>query len=48
MANLTLAIPSKNPGGLDAEIDAHFGHCDLYTLVELDDGKITKVKEKNN
>lgn len=35
-----VAVPSDNPGGLDAGIGAHFGHCDLYTLVELKDGQV--------
>ena len=28
---IRIAIPSVQPGGLDAEVGAHFGHCDLYT-----------------
>jgi predicted Fe-Mo cluster-binding NifX family protein len=39
-----VAIPSANPGGLDAQLGAHFGHCDLYTLVSLEDGEIKEVK----
>ncbi len=39
-----IAIPSQNPGGLDAGLGAHFGHCDLYTLVTVDDGKVADVK----
>ncbi len=39
-----IAIPSTAPGGLGAPLGAHFGHCDLYTLVTADDGKISDVK----
>ena len=39
-----IAIPSAAPGGLDAPLGAHFGHCDLYTLVTAEDGKISEVK----
>ena len=35
-----VAIPSVNPGGLDAPLGAHFGHCDLYTLVRVEDGQV--------
>ena len=35
-----VAIPSVHPGGLDAPLGAHFGHCDLYTLVRVEDGQI--------
>lgn len=38
-----IAIPTSQPGGLDAALGAHFGHCDLYTLVTLADGAIQKV-----
>ncbi|MCE1237879.1 MAG: dinitrogenase iron-molybdenum cofactor biosynthesis protein [Hyphomicrobiales bacterium] len=36
----TIAVPSDAPGGLDASISAHFGHCDVFTLVEIEDGRI--------
>jgi predicted Fe-Mo cluster-binding NifX family protein len=39
-----IAIPSTNPGGLEAPIGAHFGHCDLYTLVSIDAGRIEEVR----
>ena len=38
-----VAVPSESPGGLNAGLGAHFGHCDLYTLVTLDDGKVSAV-----
>lgn len=40
---LKVAIPSNQPGGLDASISAHFGHCDLYTIVTLSDNDIGTV-----
>ncbi len=39
-----IAIPSTNPGGLDALLGAHFGHCDLYTLVSVVNGEINDVQ----
>jgi predicted Fe-Mo cluster-binding NifX family protein len=39
-----IAIPSTQPGGLDADLGAHFGHCDLYTLVTEENGQVTNVK----
>jgi predicted Fe-Mo cluster-binding NifX family protein len=39
-----IAIPSSQPGGLEAPIGAHFGHCDLYTLVTVDGDDIKDVK----
>jgi len=34
---MRVAIPTNNPGGLDAGRSAHFGHCDVFTVIELDD-----------
>ncbi len=39
-----VAVPSSHPGGLDAPLGAHFGHCDLYTLVTLEDKTIQSVQ----
>lgn len=39
-----VAIPSSHPGGLDAPLGAHFGHCDLYTLVCVQGAEITDVQ----
>ena len=43
MNSTIIAIPSSHPGGLDAALGAHFGHCDLYTLVKIADGKIEEI-----
>ena len=41
--NTLIAIPSAQPGGLEAAIGAHFGHCELYTLVSVENSKIKDV-----
>ena len=43
MNQTRIAIPSTLPGGLEAEVGAHFGHCEIYTLVDVKDGQITQV-----
>ena len=43
MQDLIVAIPSTHPGGLESALGAHFGHCDLYTLVKINDGKIQEI-----
>ena len=48
MDSFIVAIPSNNPGGMEAELSAHFGHCDVYTLVTVTDGQATDVKILNN
>ena len=42
--NKLIAVPSENPGGLEASLGAHFGHCELYTLVSVENGEIKEVK----
>ena len=39
-----IAVPSENPGGMDAAVGAHFGHCDCYTLVQLDKGQVADIR----
>jgi len=48
MDSIKVAIPSDNPGGLEAPVSAHFGHCDLYTIVEMDENGIKSVSTMDN
>ena len=48
MGRTTVAVPSENPGGLDAYRAGHFGHCDVFTLVEVNDGKVDSVTTAPN
>jgi predicted Fe-Mo cluster-binding NifX family protein len=41
--NTVIAVPSASPGGLEAPLGAHFGHCELYTMVAVEDGNISRV-----
>ena len=43
-----LAVPSNMPGGLDAGMGMHFGHCDIYTIVEIEDGAVKNVSTLEN
>ncbi|MDJ0783777.1 MAG: NifB/NifX family molybdenum-iron cluster-binding protein [Desulfosarcinaceae bacterium] len=38
-----IAVPSSTPGGTDAPLGAHFGHCDLYTLIYVADNTVKRV-----
>ncbi len=40
---MKIAVPTTNPGGIDAEISAHFGHCDVFTLITLEEKNIIQV-----
>lgn len=43
MSTVRIAIPSEGQGGLDGQRAGHFGHCDVFTLVDVEDGKIVEV-----
>jgi predicted Fe-Mo cluster-binding NifX family protein len=48
MKSTIVAIPSSHPGGLDSALGAHFGHCDLYTVVKIADGGVQEVRTLPN
>ncbi len=39
-----VAVPSEHPGGLDALLSGHFGHCDAFTLVTVEGDQVTDVE----
>lgn len=42
---MKIAIPTNNPGGMEASRSDHFGHCDVFTVVEVDgDNKVSSVE----
>ena len=38
---MKLAVPSVGKGGLDAQRSAHFGHADCFTILNIEDGKVS-------
>ena len=48
MKNGRIAIPSNGQGGLDGTRSGHFGHCDVFTLVDVENGEIKKVSILQN
>ncbi len=43
MKNGKIAIPSMADGGIDGKRSGHFGHCDVFTLVDVEDGNIKNI-----
>ncbi len=43
-----IAVPSVNPGGLESALMPHFGHCDVFTIVEMDEGQVKNVSTLPN
>lgn len=48
MLRKTVAIPSMHPGGLDATRSGHFGHCDVFTLIGVEEGEIRDISVVQN
>ncbi|MBC9783710.1 NifB/NifX family molybdenum-iron cluster-binding protein [Heliobacterium chlorum] len=40
MSKKRLAVPSVAPGGLSADCSGHFGRCDCFTVVDVEEGKV--------
>lgn len=38
-----IAVPSVDAGGLEGQRSGHFGHCDAFTLVDVEGGEIKQV-----
>ncbi|NOQ66946.1 MAG: dinitrogenase iron-molybdenum cofactor biosynthesis protein [Desulfobacterales bacterium] len=48
MDTTRIAVPSQSPGGLTGARSEHFGHCDLFTLVDISEGEITNIQTVDN
>ena len=40
MATIKLAVPTMGEAGLAAQRAGHFGHCDCFTIVTIEDGAV--------
>ena len=43
-----IAVPSNEKGGLDGQRSGHFGHCDVFTLIDVENGEIKNVTTIQN
>jgi predicted Fe-Mo cluster-binding NifX family protein len=43
MENGRIAIVNLAPGGMEGERSGHFGHCDVFTFVDVEAGEIKEV-----
>lgn len=43
MENGRIAVPSNGEGGLDGQRAGHFGHCDVFTLIDVENNEIKNV-----
>ena len=48
MENGRIAVPSLGNGGMDGQRAGHFGHCDVFTFVDVEAGKIKQVSTLSN
>ncbi|MBU2513542.1 NifB/NifX family molybdenum-iron cluster-binding protein [bacterium] len=48
MKNGRIAVPSLENGGLEGMRAGHFGHCDVFTLIDVENGEIKQVSTIQN
>ena len=48
MKKMRVAIPSVGNGGLDGKRAGHFGHCDVFTCIDTENGEIKAVSTIQN
>ena len=48
MENGRIAVPSNGQGGLDGTRAGHFGHCEVFTFVDVKNGEIKNVSILQN
>ncbi len=48
MENGRIAIPSNGEGGMNGTRAGHFGHCDVFTLVDVENGEVKNVSILQN
>ena len=48
MENGRIAVPSNGQGGLDETRAGHFGHCEVFTFVDVENGEIKNVSTLQN
>ena len=48
MENGRIAIPSMGSGGIDGQRAGHFGHCDVFTFVDVENGEIKSISTLQN
>jgi len=41
---MKICVPSMNPGNLNALVSAHFGHCEIFTIVTIEGKEIKSVE----
>ena len=48
MDRTKLAIPCTGQASLQAQVSPHFGHCDSYAIVTIEDGKVKSMEPVSN
>jgi len=43
-----IAVPSNGAGGMDGTRSGHFGHCDVFTFIDVEDGEVKNVSTIQN
>ncbi len=46
--NGRIAVPSNGNGGMDGQRSGHFGHCDVFTFIDVENSEIKSVSTLQN
>lgn len=46
--SMKLAVPTMGAAGLDAQRSGHFGHCDVFTVIDIRDGEVVGFSAVEN
>jgi predicted Fe-Mo cluster-binding NifX family protein len=45
---MRIAIPSMSEEGLESDVCAHFGSCEYFTIVDMNDGSVAGIETVDN
>ncbi len=48
MENGRIAVPSNGIGGLEGTRAGHFGHCDCFTFIDVENGEVKGISTLQN
>ncbi len=48
MSTRTIVVASEGTGGLDGFVSGHFGHCESFTVVRTEDGRVLDARVVEN
>ncbi|MBW1894771.1 MAG: NifB/NifX family molybdenum-iron cluster-binding protein [Deltaproteobacteria bacterium] len=48
MEKVRIAVPSNGEGGMNGTRSGHFGHCDVFTFIDVEGGEVKTISTVQN